>query len=159
MTEYQDIMSNYTIRKADLSDLSSLGRLFNNYRIFYGQVSDIDSSIKFLQQRMSKEESVIFVSERRKREISGFVQLYPSFSSVSIKRTWILNDLFVDENHRKKGIGEALMKTAENHVRTSGARGLTLATAVDNDKAQRLYEKLGYQKNDKFFFYSFFFQE
>ena len=63
----------------------------------------------------------------------GFTQLYPSFSSVSMKKIWILNDLFVEETSRRKGSANLLMNTVENYARETGAVRMVLATAVRND--------------------------
>lgn len=84
----------------------------------------------------------------------GFVQLYPSFSSVSMKRLWVLNDLFVVPGARRRGAAEALMARARRLALETGAEGLVLETAVDNKKAQRLYEKLGWKRDREFYRYN-----
>jgi len=89
--------------------------------------------------------------------IVGFTQLYPSFSSVSMKRLWVLNDLFVTADARKSGAGRALLERAERWAAETGAKGLTLSTQVTNLTAQRLYEACGWTKDDEFFHYHRFF--
>ena len=87
-------------------------------------------------------------------QIVGFTQLYPSFSSVSMKRIWILNDLFVVATHRKKGIARLLMETAKQYAQEAGAVRIVLATKISNNLAQALYESLGYIKDEEFYHYS-----
>lgn len=149
-------MENIEVKKAELNDLGIVSNLFNKYRIFYGQASNLDSSRKFIEERMINNESVIFIITEDAIPL-GFVQLYPSFSSVSMKRTWILNDLYVDESARNKGIGKSLMNKAREFALETGTKGLTLATSIDNINAQKLYEQLGYKRNESFYYYSYFF--
>jgi len=85
----------------------------------------------------------------------GFTQLYPSFSSVSLKPIWILNDLFVVEKARRRGIGAQLLMAARDHAIQTGAVRLVLSTAVQNTTAQALYERQGWQKDIAFFQYEF----
>ncbi len=84
----------------------------------------------------------------------GFTQLYPKYSSVSMSKNWILNDLYVDNDYRKQGIGEDLIKTAMEFARNQSATFVQLETAVDNYTAQSLYEAIGFKKQaeDKEFF-------
>jgi GNAT superfamily N-acetyltransferase len=85
--------------------------------------------------------------------VVGFTQLYPSFSSVSMKRIWILNDLFVDAPYRKQGIAKLLMSAAEQFARETGAIRLVLSTQISNIATQSLYESLGYIKEQDFYNY------
>ena len=143
-------MHPYTIKKAELPDLDFVAMLFDEYRVFYKQASDLDKARTFIQNRMKNNESVIFLAiERQSDNVIpvGFVQLYPSFSSVSMKKLWILNDLFVAPSARKKGIAKMLMETAKNYAVKTEAKGLILETAVDNDPAKKLYESMGYKKD------------
>ena len=83
----------------------------------------------------------------------GFVQLYPLFASVALQSLWLLNDIFVDPSARKQGTGEALMKEAEDFAQETKSRGLFLRTATDNIPAQRLYERCGWVRDEKFYRY------
>lgn len=141
------------IYQATIKDLKGVSHLFNLYRIFYKQPSDYEDAESFISDRLKNEESVIFVAVHE-GEYLGFTQLYPSFSSVSMKRTWILNDLYVQEEARKQGIAQALLDKAKLHAIQSNAKSLELQTAPDNTNAQKLYEKNGYQKDTSFLNYS-----
>jgi len=146
--------SHMSILKATLDDLDSLTELFDLYRMFYQQKSNINGAKAFIKDRLSNEESVIFIAFDENNPI-GFVQLYPSFSSVSMKRTWVLNDLYVIESVRGKGFGEKLIKKAITFVGETGAKGVLLETNIENVPAKRLYEKVGFIKEiNHFYFYT-----
>tara|TARA_R110002124_G_scaffold227889_1_gene393115 strand:- start:10900 stop:11340 length:441 start_codon:yes stop_codon:yes gene_type:complete len=134
------------IIRATTDNLDILVPLFDGYRVFYNQKSNPEAARKFLNERFQKEDSVIFLATASDSLGLGFTQLYPSFSSVSMQRTYILNDLFVSSEARKKGIGEALMERAKLFAKNEGSKGLTLETAIDNP-AQKLYERLGWKKD------------
>lgn len=149
----------YRVRRARLDDAQQIGELFNQYRMFYNQVSDTQGAIKYIQERLSKDESVIWMAESDSKtepglgNIAGFVQLYPSFSSVSMGSIWVLNDLFVHKDHRKQGIARKLMQAAQTFASETGAIRITLSTAINNTQAQALYESEGYAKDDHFLYY------
>jgi GNAT superfamily N-acetyltransferase len=141
-----------SIYQATINDLTQLVPLFDAYRVFYKQPSDKEGAEKFLFERFEHGESVIFMAKDNEEAV-GFTQLYPIFSSVSMQRLWLLNDLFVMEQGRRKGIAEKLMNAAKDFAILTRAKGLTLSTAIDNHDAQRLYERLGYKKDDGFIQY------
>jgi N-acetylglutamate synthase-like GNAT family acetyltransferase len=103
-------------RKATLEDLPQLSNLFDQYRNFYHKESDIDGAENFLKERLENQDSEIFVAEEN-GILTGFTQLYPLFSSTRMKRYWLLNDLFVNGNHRGKGHSKALIESAKELCR------------------------------------------
>jgi ribosomal protein S18 acetylase RimI-like enzyme len=141
------------IFQATLNELDHVSSLFNDYRVFYGQESDTDGANVFIEERMKKNESVIFLAMDGKKPM-GFVQLYPIFTSVGLKRKWLLNDLFVADTYRCHGVGRALMNQAKEFALEKNAAGILLETTKDNFKAQALYESLGYVKEDTVYFYN-----
>ena len=138
--------------RAAMEDLEEVAKLFDGYRVFYEQESDIKAAGNYIKQRFENKDSVIFVVKDSDVYL-GFTQLYPMFSSVSMKRLWILNDLYVAPEARKRGVGEMLMEKAKEFALETGAKSLNLSTAVDNVSAQRLYEKLGYKRETEFYSY------
>ena len=134
------------VLRATKVNLDQIVPLFDGYRVFYKQASDLDAAKNFMEERFGKSDSVIFIALDSDGTGLGFTQLYPSFSSVSMQRTYILNDLYVTSEARKKGVGEALMEAAKQFAIASGSKGLTLETAVDNP-AQKLYQRLGWKKD------------
>ena len=141
-------------RRAELADIVPL---FDGYRQFYGQRSDLAAARAFLGDRIERNESVIYLAYTGPREAAGFTLLYPSFSSVSLKPLWILNDLFVRSDVRRGGVGRALLERARQHAVETGAKGLVLNTGVTNEAAQTLYESCGWLRDDEFFQYYLFF--
>lgn len=140
-----------TVKKATQSDLEHIVPLFDAYRVFYGQSSDLEAARSFLKERFINKDNVVFLAFEDERPI-GFTQLYKTFSSVSMQPLYILNDLFVLPEHRKNGVGEALLEQAKVHCQEVGFKGLALETAADNP-AQKLYERLDWQKDTAFFHY------
>ncbi len=140
------------VRKVKRQDLQSLTQLFDEYRQFYHQKSDLKAAAEFIEQRMVNEESIIFVVEKGD-QLLGFTQLYPSFSSVSMQRMWVLNDLYVAAGARQSGVAQKLMAAADQWAHETDSKGLILETDTDNFKAQKLYEKLGYVKQDSTYHY------
>jgi ribosomal protein S18 acetylase RimI-like enzyme len=140
------------IYQATIDDLEGVSDLFNLYRKFYQQESDLEGAKTYIKKRIESKDSVIFVVKDKQKYV-GFTQLYPTFSSISMKRAWILNDLYVDEEARKQGIGEMLLQKAKEYATETGAKSVSLSTAPDNYSAQRLYEKNGYKKDSQFLYY------
>ncbi len=143
-----------SIFKATLSELDVVSELFNKYRIFYGQSSDLEGAKAFIKERMELKESIIFLAISDEGISTGFVQLYPIFTSVGMNRKWLLNDLFVVEAYRRSGVGKALMNRAKEFAIETKAAGILLETTKDNVTAQALYESLGYEKEESVFFYN-----
>ena len=136
-----------TIKRINLSEAHLVINLFDKYRVFYKKDSDINLAERFIKTRLANNESVIFVALDGEASI-GFTQLYPKYSSVSAVKNWILNDLYVELNYRKQGIGEALIKTAMDFAKGDGATYVQLETAIDNYTAQSLYKAMGFQKQE-----------
>lgn len=142
------------VRQASVRDLDEVAPLFDAYRQFYGQASDLELARRFLLERFAHQESVIFVAEGADGRLVGFTQLYPSFSSTRAARIFVLNDLFVAPEARGSGAGAALLAAAADYGRAVGSVRLTLSTAVDNTTAQRLYEAKGWVRDEAFLSYA-----
>jgi GNAT superfamily N-acetyltransferase len=142
------------IKKATLSDLAHVANLFNQYRIFYGKKSDLKQAQVFLKERLTNNDSEIFVCFNADNEMVGFVQLYPLFSSTRMKRLWLLNDLFVVENQRGKGFSVALIDRAKELCVETNACGLMLETAKTNTVGNSLYPKTGFNLDEDHNYYS-----
>lgn len=137
-------MMNVTITQAGIEDIEKLVPVFDQYRVFYGCVSDINGARVFLRERFLNLQSIIFMATNSDGVCVGFTQLYPSFSSVSMKKVYILNDLFVLKEYRHFHIATMLIDAAKNVARTFNAVRVTLTTEVTNKEAQSLYEKTGF---------------
>jgi len=132
-------------KRIKLDEIHLVVNLFDSYRVFYKQTSDLVLAENYLNERLKNNESVIFVALDHDKPV-GFTQLYPTYSSVRAIRNWILNDLYVDEDYRKQGIGKILIDAAMDFGISTGAKYVQLETAVDNYGAQHLYESIGFAK-------------
>ena len=145
-------MSSITVRQAVFSDLEELSDLFDQYRVFQGQQSDVAAARSFLQARFDHGESVIFIAHDGAVPL-GFAQLYPSYSSTALARVFILNDLFVQEVGRRKGVASGLLAALEGYAWVHGAARITLNVARGNKSGQELYEAKGWSRDSQFFMY------
>ena len=141
------------IKQAQKSDLDQLVLLFDLYRQFYKQKSDVLEAKAFLSQRFDRDESIVYVAADSD-QLVGFTQIYPIWSSVRMKPLWLLNDLYVTKEYRGKHIGESLMNKAIEMAQKHDACGVTLETGVSNTVGQSLYEKLGFNKVTNEFHYA-----
>ena len=144
--------SSIEIVQATPAEVGEAAPLFDAYRQFYGKSADIEAARRFLFARLSKNESVLYLARHEGLAV-GFVNLYPVFSSVNLTRQWILNDLYVAPEARKNGIARALLRQARHLADATRANCLTLETAADNSPAQRLYESLGWRRDQEFYRY------
>jgi GNAT superfamily N-acetyltransferase len=140
------------IAQATIEQLNDVAFLFNQYRIFYRQPADLDSAQKFIRERLQQQDAVILLAMENDHPV-GYTQLFPSWSSVSMQRVWILNDLFVLAEKRNQGIAKALMNKAKDHAKSTNAVRLILATEATNTIGQHLYESMGYRQFDDFYHY------
>lgn len=146
--------SQLLVQRASLDDLDSLTPLFDAYRVFYGRQSDLALAHAFLRERLERSESVVFLAFDSAEVPVGFTQLYPSFSSVSASRIFVLNDLYVTPQARRRGVAGALLSASETHARQAGAIRLSLSTALDNDAAKALYTSRGWKRDTQFCSYN-----
>jgi ribosomal protein S18 acetylase RimI-like enzyme len=148
-TKHQDYIMDIEIKKINSSENEIVSELFNKYRIFYKQPSDIELAKTYIKERLEQNEAQIYVAFAKENpKPIGFTLLYPKFSSVSAKKNWHIGDLYVEIDQRKKGIGEKLLNTALNFAKNEGATFISLNTATDNYSAQKLYENFGFLKQE-----------
>jgi len=144
--------SAHDVLQATPAEVGEIAGLFDLYRQFYGKAPSEEAARRFLFARLSKGESVVFYARHEGKAVA-FLQLYPAFSSVNLSRQWILNDLFVLPETRKHGYGRALVERAHRLAQETQAHSLVLETAVSNEAARRLYESLGWKRDDEFYRY------
>jgi ribosomal protein S18 acetylase RimI-like enzyme len=142
-----------SIERAQLRHVQEIAPLFDAYRRFYARVDD-PRARSFLEERIAREESVVFIARLQDAAI-GFSQLYPSFASVSLARMFVLYDLFVAPQARRCGAAAALLRAAVDFAAGQGAGQLMLQTAITNLPAQRLYEREGWVRDNDFYVYEY----
>ncbi len=138
------------VRRATSSDAERVAPLFDQYRQFYGLDPDLALSRRFISERLERDESIVLLAQIAEDASLGFVQMYPTFASLRAARVLVLYDLFVAPAARRSGVARSLMEAAVAEARTAGAVALTLQTARTNHAAQRLYEALGWQRDEEF---------
>lgn len=143
----------YTVRRATVDDVDLVAPLFDAYRVFYEYASDPALSRSYVNDRLARDESVVFVAEGPADAV-GFTQLYPTFCSLDASRIFVLYDLFVAPAARRTGAASLLLTAAADFGRAEGASRLDLSTARTNTKAQALYESLGWQLDEIYLYYS-----
>jgi ribosomal protein S18 acetylase RimI-like enzyme len=141
------------ITRVGLDQLDEVTPLFDLYRQFYKQPTDLARCRRYLHSRIESDESTIFLSRTSAGEAVGFTQLYATFCSVELIPRMILYDLYVKESARRQGFAKALMDRATTFARENGFRRLTLETAVDNFPGQALYEREGWERDLDFYTY------
>jgi GNAT superfamily N-acetyltransferase len=129
-------------------DIEDLVPLVDSYRGFYGQQRSNDTR-HYLTERIEEGSALGFIA-RVEGQAAGFTLIYPTFSTVALAPIWLLNDLYVQENHRRQGIANALLERAEDEARHAGAARIWLRTALDNAPARALYENRGWILDDIF---------
>ena len=108
------------IIKCQPDRLKETANLFNAYRMFYEQGSDLDGAYAFLKDNLDNERSIIFLLIDDDDHALAFSQLYPSFCSVEMKPICYLYDLYVDINARGKGYSKHLMNYVTDYFKKEG---------------------------------------
>jgi ribosomal protein S18 acetylase RimI-like enzyme len=136
-------MTGLIVRRIAATESELIFELFDKYRVFYKQPSDLALAESFISERLNNDESVIYVAFIDDKPV-GFTQLYPKYSSMRAVKNWILNDLYVDEANRKQGVASQLIESAMAFAKANNARFVQLETQTDNYTAQSLYESVGF---------------
>jgi ribosomal protein S18 acetylase RimI-like enzyme len=143
------------IRKATLEDLDQLTNLFDQYVVFYKKPSNYEKHKSYLKERIENNEATIFIAcdDADLDKIIGFTLIYITFSSLALNKILILNDLYVNSEVRKNGVGEKLILQTVELAKELGSNLIRLRTAKNNIVAQGLYHKMGFVREE--FLYSY----
>ena len=142
------------IRESVREDLPALGKLFDEYRQFYQLPSDVGKATAYLEARLGARESVVLIAADEAGQLLGFTQLYPTWCSLLAGPVYVLYDLYVAPQARRRGVGRALLKAAAQRGQRDGKLRMTLSTAKTNADAQSVYESLGWQRDNEFYVYN-----
>jgi ribosomal protein S18 acetylase RimI-like enzyme len=125
--------------------LDQLVKLFEEYRQFCGYEESPAETKAFLKKLICNEESIIFIAiDTDTDSVMGFVNLYPSYSTLALQRLWILNDLGVSGHFRGKGVSKALVQKVQEFAKETNAIRIELKTAVNNTTARNLYKAMNF---------------
>jgi ribosomal protein S18 acetylase RimI-like enzyme len=141
------------IEAASIAHLSELSRLYIAYRVFYGEAPEEVRATALLRERVTQSSGRYFLAWSGTSPAIGFMHLMPSTNTLAMRPMWFLEDLYVDVSARGQGVATALLSYAEEFARGTGAERLTLATAHDNLAAQHIYKKLGYVREEHFWYF------
>jgi ribosomal protein S18 acetylase RimI-like enzyme len=135
------------------AQLDVLTDLFNDYRMFYEQPTEVAACRTFIQKNLQQKRSKIFLLLDDQGAAIGFSQLYPAICSLSMQPYHYLSDLFVIKSARRHGYAKYLMSYITEYFTKEGSQRLTLDTAITNKAAQSLYDSLGYKREDVYITY------
>ena len=119
--------------------------LFCAYLEFYGVRREAGDAGAFLRARIDAGESLLLLGRAAGGRPAAFAQVYFGFSSLSLRRVWTLNDLFVAQDARGSGLGRLLVREVCRRAAAAGALRVQLETAHDNDAAHALYAAEGFE--------------
>lgn len=143
------------IARATVDDLEALLPLVTAYRVFYKHEPELQREREFVERNLRDGRSTIFLArDLESGSIVGFTQLFQAHSTVWLGPSLILEDLFVVPEARGAGAATKLLERSEAYAREIGAAGMFLETAMDNVVAQRVYERAGWTREDRFYKYN-----
>jgi ribosomal protein S18 acetylase RimI-like enzyme len=131
-----------TVGEADLGDLLPLMR---GYSDFY-EVSPSDDDLLALSRALiadPEREGVQLIARHDDGRAIGFATVYWLWSTLSASRIGLMNDLFVDPAGRGSGVADELIAACAERVREHGGTSLQWQTALDNERAQAVYDRVG----------------
>jgi len=144
-------MSQLRVIEADVRMVGLAAGLFDAYRQFYGQRSDLEAARQFLTVRLANRQSIVLLAVADEPAVGlGFAQVYPTFSSIHMRPVWIINDLFVAHEARRRGVGRLLLEATATMALAAGACRVVFSSAKENEAAKSLYEVSGYRLDRAF---------
>jgi GNAT superfamily N-acetyltransferase len=137
------------IIRAAPADAGAIAPLFDAYRAFFTGGDRLDESRRFLEERLVRDESVIFIA-RDGEEAVGFIQLYPLWSSWYCRRIWFLSDLYVTETARNRGSGRQLVERVIEHAHETNAASVMVELPRREPHLVEFYRGLGFGRDEVF---------
>jgi GNAT superfamily N-acetyltransferase len=145
------------VRRATRADLPALGRLgahlmrlhyeFDRRRFVAPTGNPEAGYAHFLGTQLDVDDAVVFVADRGGRAIGYVYAGIEPFSWKELREAaGFVHDIVVDEAERRGGVAAALMDAAIAWVREQGVASVMLWTAAPNERAQRLFERLGFRR-------------
>jgi GNAT superfamily N-acetyltransferase len=140
------------IAVAGEDDLAELLGLMRGYCDFYA-VAPSDAALLAMSQALiadPAQEGVQLIArdDDGERAAVGFATIFWSWSTLGAGRIGVMNDLFVLPAARGRGVGERLIDGCLERCRDHGASVLCWQTALDNHRAQALYDRVGARREE-----------
>jgi len=145
------------ITRARPVDVAAATELFVAYQAFYRVIADVAKARAFVSDRLRLNDTIYLLARYEDTPTHkgvGFAQMMPKLSSTSMRRDWVLNDLFVVPEHRRKGVATALMNESLAFAKRTGAVKMSLKTQAGNAAARALYEREGWELDAEFVTYT-----
>ena len=143
-TAPRDPVSVRTLTAPTPSEIQALAEIFDQYRVHYGELSDLSRSASWLEQNLGLSRLRAFVAEGGGAGLAGFAITMDVPASLRLAHLWQIRDLFVLPAHRRAGVGRSLLASIRAAAVACGALRVVLQTEEDNAAALRLYTDNGY---------------
>jgi GNAT superfamily N-acetyltransferase len=132
----------HAVAEADLPELLPLMR---GYCEFYGVAPPDDDLVAMSRALLADPglEGFQLVARDVSGRAIGFATVFWTWSTTDGARLGVMNDLFVSSEARGGGIADALIEECRKACVTHGAKRLAWQTALDNERAQAVYERVG----------------
>jgi GNAT superfamily N-acetyltransferase len=142
-----------TVTEADLPELLPLMR---GYCDFY-EVDPSDDALLAMARDLIADphkEGVQLIARDDSRRAIGFATVFWTWSTLSASRIAVMNDIFIEASARGGGVADALIAACAERAREHGATSLDWTTAHDNERAQKVYDRVGAQRDARWLDYS-----
>jgi GNAT superfamily N-acetyltransferase len=145
----------YVLKQATADDIVRLTPVFDEYRQSYNCQSDLVNCQQFLRDRLQQPSSVIYFVEDEEAQIQAFAQVVQGQSSLTLRPTFEICDLFVQQQVRRQGLASFLMDTCLQYALSHGAQTVTLTTMTNNRVAQATLLATGWQVDQQYLVFQY----
>jgi GNAT superfamily N-acetyltransferase len=138
------------------ADLAELLPLMRGYCDFYA-VDPSDARLREMSRALiadSEHEGFQLIARNEGGQAIGFATVFWSWATSSASRIGVMNDLFVRPDARGAGVADELIAECARLARERGAHALEWETARSNARAQRVYDRVGGKRDDRWLAYS-----
>ena len=142
------------IIRNSLEYIDQLVDVVEEYREYCGVPVSPKETKDFFQKRFENDESVTFIAiDETSNVLMGFANTYLSFSTLSLRRLVILNDLGVSKTFQGRGVAQSLVNEVIAYAKSLDSVRVELKTKKNNVNVQKLYQSLGFEPDNEHFYY------
>ena len=142
-------MSGFSITPVGEGDLDDLLPLMRAYCDFY-EVAPVDADLLGMSRALLADrdrEGVQLIARDGDGAAVGFATVFWTWQTLDAARLAVMNDLYVSPESRGAGLAEALIGACAEQARRHGASSLGWQTALDNERAQKVYDRVGAKRS------------